>query len=83
MSISNVFVSPEVPQISDQILLAYLREHRAYLYDIEKRILEICGRENPYGEIVVTLKIINGMVEKSTSSVTYDTMYQRREKNVL
>ena len=81
MSISN-FNSQETPKLSDEVLLAYLREHKPYLFDIEAAIIQI-NQDSGFGELVFNLRILNGLVEKGTASLTIDKFYVRRKNNQL
>ena len=78
----TTFNSPDIIEINDEMLLAYLREHKPYLFDIESAVIQI-SQETGYGEVVFNLRIINGMVEKGTASFTLDKVYVRRKNNQL
>lgn len=76
----NTFSSPELPQMNEQVFLAYLREHKPYLYDVEMGVSSVI-QETGFGEVVFSLRIMNGLVEKGTGNITTDKFYVRREEN--
>lgn len=62
--------------------LKYLKGNYPHLYDIETRISGI-KEGTGFGEVSFSVRIINGMVERSSMLWSEDKKYRKRVDNVL
>lgn len=68
--------------MNNEAFLAYIKEHKPYLYDIEAGISKIQDGSG-YGEVSATIRIINKTVDKGSFLATEEKLYEKRRHNRL
>lgn len=69
-------------EMQNEVFLAYLKEYKPYLFDIEYMINKLMAGSG-YGKVSVELRIADKKVEKSTILNSEEKLYVFRKNNRL
>jgi len=65
---------------NDENFLTYLKQEYRYLYDVEVAVRNIKNGSG-YGEVSMSFRIINNVVDKGSVFSTQEKMYVKKSKN--
>lgn len=79
---SSTFVSQDSPQMSEEIFLAYLREHKPHLFDLELALKEVIGGTG-FGSVVFKVNVAQGLITTADTTLIKQAVYVRRVNNKI